>query len=140
MLFSNTHLYNWAGSAILQTLVLMTGVVVNGKLYYLYIFIMLHYNSALLLTVDLIYIYIYIYIPKSFYSLYIDLLYWRIPCYYVNTRMKINHIRHKHPTRNKRTEVRFGMLRNAKKGGKTSDPLQQYFQKEMNKENHISLV
>ena len=61
MLLSNTHLYNWAGSAILQTLVLMTGVVVNGKLYYLYIFIMLHYNSALLLTVDLIYIYIYIY-------------------------------------------------------------------------------
>jgi len=36
----------------------MTGVVVNGKLYYLYIFIMLHYNSALLLTVDLIYIYL----------------------------------------------------------------------------------
>ena len=35
--------------------------VVNGKLYYIYICIMLHYNSALLLTVDLIYT------PKSFY-------------------------------------------------------------------------
>jgi len=55
MLLSNTHLYNWVGSAILKTLVLMTGVVVNGKLYHLYLCILLHYNSALLLTVDLIY-------------------------------------------------------------------------------------
>jgi len=63
MLLSNTRLYNWVGSTILQTLVLMTGVVVNGKLYHLYtcICILLHYNSALLLTVDLIYT------SKSFY-------------------------------------------------------------------------
>ena len=65
MLLSNTHLYNWAGFAILQTLVLMTGVVVNGNLYHLYICILLHYNSALLLTVDLS--------PST--ALYIDLLY-----------------------------------------------------------------
>ena len=70
MLLSNTHLYNWAGSAILQTLVLMTGVVVNGKLYHLYICILLHYNSALLLTVDLIYIHL-----SLSTALYIDLLY-----------------------------------------------------------------
>jgi len=44
---------------------LMTGVVVNGNLYHLYICILLHYNSALLLTVDLS--------PST--ALYIDLLY-----------------------------------------------------------------
>jgi len=32
MLLSNTHLYNWAGSAILQTLVLMTGVCSQWKI------------------------------------------------------------------------------------------------------------
>jgi len=32
MLLSNTHLYNWVGSAILQTLVLMTGVCSQWKI------------------------------------------------------------------------------------------------------------
>jgi len=44
---------------------------------------------------------------------------------------------HQHETKEPNYACECSVMR---KGGKTSNPLQQYFQKERNKENHISIV